>query len=162
MERQILVLGLEDSLLGLEVSSVKEIVRCEGLTGVPGAPAALAGLIALQGTLLPVFDLNVCLKGGKRDNPGGGAVIVLKNHSEAEIGIIVDAVEDIIEVKAEEILAPPMETETGAGEYVAGMVRHRGGLLILLDMGRLLSETLRAFHSGSSGIYNKTGQIDES
>jgi purine-binding chemotaxis protein CheW len=111
----------------LPVAEVRSIVDMEGLAPVIGMPAAVLGLRALDGALLPVFDLAALL-----GTPGGARtrIVVVEPRGQVEIGLAVDEVLDVAEL-------PPLDEERAAGA-LRGTALLDGALVGAIDLGIVL------------------------
>lgn len=120
------------------MDAVREIVPARALTRLPGAPAWVAGLLNLRGTVLTVVDLATRL-----GLPAGAtpSVIVVEREGRA-LGVRVEAVESV--ALAGDATVEPVEEARRAGGLVAGMVRLGQGTALLVDADALLRSVLAA------------------
>jgi purine-binding chemotaxis protein CheW len=109
------------------------------ITRVPQTPDYIKGLINLRNTVIPIVDLR--LRFGLEQEPAGDETrIMVVNVQGKTIGIIVDAVSEVLRISPEQIAAPP-PTVAGLGqEYLTGLVKLEKRLLIMLDIDKILSE----------------------
>jgi len=131
-------LGSEE--YGVEVMKVKEILGYQGITEVPNMPAFVQGVINLRGLVVPVIDVRLKLGMEKRNYDGYSVVFVLE-IDDGTIGIIVDAVSDVISLTAEEMQATPDFTSNINTKIISGMGRKNDKLIILLDIDNLFATT---------------------
>ena len=127
---------------GAPILKVKEILQYEGVTRVPGTPPSVRGVINVRGAVVPVVDLGV--KFGQREvaETKRTCVLVVEAtiHGEAlTLGVMADAVNEVIDLSAEEIEPPPAFGTGVRLEHVTGMGKVPGGFLVLLDLDRVLS-----------------------
>jgi purine-binding chemotaxis protein CheW len=130
-------LGQEE--YGVEITKVQEIILMGEITRVPQTPPYIKGLINLRSTVIPIVDLRLRF-GLPEQPPTDETRIMVVNVRGKTVGIIVDAVNEVLRISRDQI-APPPTTVAGAGrEYLTGLVRLNKGLLILLDIDKLLHE----------------------
>ncbi len=127
---------------GVPILKVKEILQFEGVTRVPGTPPSIRGVINVRGAVVPVVDLGV--KFGKGEVPVTKRTCVLVVEVKAvdgtlTLGVITDAVSEVVDLAPEAIEPPP---DFGAGvklDYITGMGKAGKGFVILLDIDRVLT-----------------------
>jgi purine-binding chemotaxis protein CheW len=130
-------LGKEE--FGVEITQVREIILMGDITRIPQTPDFVKGLINLRSMVIPVIDLRVRF-GMETATLTDESRIMVLNVDGRTLGIIVDAVDEVLRVGREQI-APPPPTVSGLDrEYLAGLVRRDDRLLILLDINRLLRQ----------------------
>jgi purine-binding chemotaxis protein CheW len=127
---------------GLDVFQVHEILRWQAPTAVPRAPAFVEGVLDVRGTLVPVVDLRrrFELKEAAYDDE---TRIVLVDYQGERLGLVVDAVTEVLRAPETAITAPPAYVRGLAAEYLRGIVRLESRLVVLLDLDRILSSTER-------------------
>jgi purine-binding chemotaxis protein CheW len=130
-------LGQEE--YGVEITKVQEIILMGEITRVPQTPPYIKGLINLRSTVIPIVDLRLRF-GLPEQPPTDETRIMVVNVRGKTVGIVVDAVNEVLRINRDQI-APPPPTVAGPGrEYLTGLVRLNKGLLILLDIEKLLDE----------------------
>jgi purine-binding chemotaxis protein CheW len=132
---QLATFWLDGDLFGVEVEHVQEVLRSQGITRVPLAPPAVAGLINLRGQVVTAIELRERL--GRKPRPEGqeAVVIVVRLHGEA-VSLLVDSIADVVDVDVRDFEAPP-DTLDGAGrELIRGAYKLSGQLLLALDVNR--------------------------
>lgn len=111
------------------LSSVREVVRLEGLADLPGMEPPLAGVLDLRGAALPVLDL-------RRGDPSArGDVLVLENDDLTLVGVAVDRVRAVVDEGA---LAPGGATGDELPSYVLEVLRGAHGPVFLVDLQRMV------------------------
>jgi purine-binding chemotaxis protein CheW len=136
---QLVSFRLAQEEYGIEITRVREIILMGAITRVPQTPAYVKGLINLRSTVIPVIDLRIRF-GLPEGELSDESRIMVVNVGGKTIGIVVDAVSEVLRVSTEQI-APPPPTVVGLGtEYVTGLVKLEKQLLILLDIDRVLGE----------------------
>ncbi len=130
---QLATFRLDGDLYGVEVEHVQEVLRSQGLTRVPLAPPAVAGLINLRGQVVTAIELRERL--GRPARPAGtdAVVIVVRLHGEA-VSLLVDSIADVVDVDATDFEAPPDTLDGQARELIRGAYKLDGQLLLALDV----------------------------
>ncbi|HOM16045.1 MAG TPA: chemotaxis protein CheW [Thermoguttaceae bacterium] len=129
-------LGQEE--YGIEITKVQEIILMGEITHLPQTPPYIKGLINLRSTVIPIVDLRLRF-GLPPQDPTEDTRIMVINVRGKIIGVIVDAVSEVLRISKEQI-APPPPTAAGKGrEYLTGLVKLENRLLILLDIEKLFT-----------------------
>ena len=132
---QLATFWLDGDLFGVEVEHVQEVLRSQGITRVPLAPPAVAGLINLRGQVVTAIELRERL--GRKPRPDGqeAVVIVVRLHGEA-VSLLVDSIADVVDVDVRDFEAPPDTLDGAARELIRGAYKLDGQLLLALDVNR--------------------------
>ncbi len=132
---QLATFRLDGDLYGVEVEHVQEVLKSQGLTRVPLAPPAVAGLINLRGQVVTAIELRERL--GRPPRPAGhdAVVIVVRLHGEA-VSLLVDSIADVVDIDAADFEAPPDTLDGQARELIRGAYKLDGRLLLALDVHR--------------------------
>ena len=130
---QLATFRLDGDLYGVEVEHVQEVLRSQGLTRVPLAPAAVAGLINLRGQVVTAIELRERLGRPPRPEGTDAVVIVVRLHGEA-VSLLVDSIADVVDVDATDFEAPPDTLDGQARELIRGAYKLDGTLLLALDV----------------------------
>jgi purine-binding chemotaxis protein CheW len=134
---QIVSFRLADEEYGIEITNVQEIILVGDITRVPQAPPYVKGLINLRSTVIPIVDLRLRF-GLTEAPPSDDTRIMVVNVSGRVIGVIVDAVNEVLRISQEQI-APPPTTVAGLGrDYLIGLAKLEKRLLILLDITKIM------------------------
>ena len=140
--RQYLTFTLAGEHFAVGTLSVKEIIEYGQLTTVPMMPPSIRGVINLRGAVVPVIDLGARF-GGRRTEVGRRTCIVILEVEHAEeqqvIGVVVDAVNEVLEIAPADIEPPPAFGAHIRTDFIQGMGKVGGKFVILLDIGRVLS-----------------------
>jgi purine-binding chemotaxis protein CheW len=137
-EMQLVVFDLASEHYGVDISDVREIMRMQSVTRVPGAMAYVEGVINLRGKVLPVLDLRKRL-GMKVAEQTDESRIVVIDIADGEVGVIVDAVTEVLRIPSSSIEPPSAMITQGTADYLRGIAKLPNRLIILLDVNKLLS-----------------------
>jgi purine-binding chemotaxis protein CheW len=140
MEQQLVVFQLASEHFGVEISAVESIIKMQPITRMPHTPEFIEGITNLRGAILPVIDLRKRLGmpntgSGERDNRR----IVVININRRLVGMIVDAVEEVLKINSETVCPPPPLVTTVNSDYVTGIAKVSERLIILLELSKVLS-----------------------
>lgn len=144
-EQQIVVFELADALYGVDIRSVREIIRHEPIRKVPNTPPAVNGVIDLRGLVIPVADLRRRLR-VPASPIGERTRIIVVDIAGSMMGFIVDAVAEVLRLPVSAVEAAPAMSVTDGSNYIAGVAKTNDRLLMLIDVERALSaEALKRF-----------------
>ena len=143
VQYQMVTFHLGEELYGVNIMDVKEIVRLQNVRVIPNAPYYVEGIINLRGEIIPIIDLHKRFKiqavsKSTEDIEMDGGFIIL-NIDGSKIGIIIDKVERVVSVKAEDVKDPPQMLSGIGNEYIEGVVREETGYLIMLNTRKLFN-----------------------
>ena len=135
-----LTVELDGESYGIEVLKVREIVRLQPITPVPQLPAFCRGVINLRGRVVPVTDLR--RRFGLKDSTTERTCIVvvrlqLEGRPSVAMGLVVDAVEEVVNVTAEDTEPTPDFGVAIESTYIRAMAKIKGKVKALLDIDRV-------------------------
>ena len=138
-----LTFRLHDESYGIEVLRVREIIRLTTITAVPQMPPYVRGVINLRGKIIPVTDLRLQFGFPDAGNTDSTCIVVvqvkLAEGRIAQIGLIVDAVEEVLNIAASDIEeTPDFGGQISAGN-ILGMAKIKGEVKALLDINRVVA-----------------------
>ena len=128
-------LGREE--YGVEISSVQEIIRATDITPVPGAPVHVRGVINLRGKIIPVVDLRSRFRMPPGEATDARRIIVIELNGK-RLGMQVDAVSQVIKLSSAIIEEIPEEAITLDQNFISGVAKLEGRLIVILDLNRAL------------------------
>ena len=134
--RKLVTFSLDDRKFALYVSAVQRIVRVVEVTPLPKAPEIVVGIINLQGTLIPVFDIRMRFRLPPREVRLADQMIVA-TAAKRTVALIVDSVDDVVEIPGERIVAA--EQILPELKYVEGVMKMEGGMVLIHDLEKFLS-----------------------
>ena len=136
---QFVTFRLKDETYGINVMQVQEVLRVSEIAPVPGAPDYVLGIINLRGNVVTVIDTRsrFGLPAGELDD---ASRIVIIESEEQVVGILVDRVAQVVELRQSEIGSAPNIGNEDSSRYIQGVASRDDNLLIVVDLNRLLSE----------------------
>ena len=139
---QYLTFTLGGEMFAVGILNVKEIIEYGHLTEIPMMPAFIRGVINLRGAVVPVIDLAARF-GGKTTQVARRTCIVIievvDQDFRSDIGILVDAVSEVLEIPASEIEPPPSFGAKIRADFIFGMGKVSGKFVIILNINNVLS-----------------------
>jgi purine-binding chemotaxis protein CheW len=140
--RQYLAFSLAGGDYGLSILKVKEILQYDDITPVPSTPRSIRGVLNLRGSVVPVVDLAV--KFGLTATPVTNRTCVLVVETAfdgvaAVVGLVADAVSEVIELGPDDLEAPPEFGTNVRVSFLIGMGKVGRKFVLLLDIDRVLS-----------------------
>ncbi len=130
------LLGDEEYALSLEV--VLELIKPRNYTDLPKVPDYVKGILSLRGEVVPVIDLRQRLKLGCGEESGFQRVIVCQGK-EQSIGLLVDRITQVVSLPIESIEPAPLMLTDGEMNFVEGVGRYQGRMLIQLNPNEVLT-----------------------
>jgi purine-binding chemotaxis protein CheW len=136
-EIQLVCFRLDRNLYAADIMRVKEIVKPQQLAGLPHAPAFVAGVINLRGTVIPVLDLHkrFNLPSPVADKKNRLLIVSLSGQT---YGLAVDEVSEVISVPVQDLRPPPSFDAGVDAEYLIAVCLAKGTLLMLLNLDKIM------------------------
>ena len=141
-EGKYLTFSLDSEEYGIGILKVKEIIGMMRITPVPQTPGFVKGVINLRGKVIPVIDLRLRFGMEAIGYSERTCIIVVEIQSSSgrlPIGIVVDAVSEVLNIKGSDIEETPTFGTRLETDYILGMAKMGGGVKILLDIDRILN-----------------------
>ncbi|WP_148242034.1 chemotaxis protein CheW [Enterobacter asburiae] len=136
--QEYLVFRLGNEEYGIDILKVQEIRGCDSLTRIPNAPNFITGVTNLRGVIVPIVDLRVRFDLPNPSQDDNTVVIVL-NLNDRVVGIVVDGVEDVLSMNAEQIKPTPDVASVLSSRYLLGLGVLDRRMIILVNIEMLLS-----------------------
>ena len=137
-----LTFALGDESYAVDVRKVREIIRLTNITTVPQMPGFIRGVINLRGKIIPVIDLRIRFGLPVAATTDKTCIVVVQIqtgvHTRRETGLVVDNVEEVLNLTANEIEETPEFGAQVDTEYLLGMAKIKGVVKMLLDIDRVL------------------------
>ncbi|HSG61574.1 MAG TPA: chemotaxis protein CheW [Pseudomonadales bacterium] len=130
---------LEGEVYGINVMQVQEVLRYSEIAPVPGAPSYVLGIINLRGNVVTVIDTRDRFGLPTAEVTNNTRIVIIESN-EHVVGILVDAVAEVVYLKQSEIeTAPNVGSEENA-KFIRGVCNKNDDLLILIDIDKMLTE----------------------
>jgi purine-binding chemotaxis protein CheW len=133
-----LTFKLGDESYGIEILNVQEIRGYDAVTQIANSPDYVKGLINLRGKVLPIVDLRIKFNLQNFDYNEFTVVIIL-NLSGREVGVVVDGVSDVINLKADQVRDVPSLVTSIDTTYIVGLAMLAEQMIILVDIAQLMT-----------------------
>jgi purine-binding chemotaxis protein CheW len=137
-EEQLVIFELANEVYGVDISRVQEIIRMTTITRLPRAPEFVEGVINLRGKVIPVVDLKKRFGLAERERTKASRIVVV-DVGDHTIGMVVDAVSEVLRVPTSAVEPPSPLVTTIESDYIRGIAKVEGRLIILLDLDKVLS-----------------------
>lgn len=134
--------SLDEEYFAANVGKVLEILELTKITKVPKVPGFMRGVINLRGQVLPVVDTRIKFGLPATEATQNTCIVVVEMEMDEEhinVGILVDAVEEVLEIDDSEILPPPSIGNKFRSEFIRGMARDEEEFLMILNVDKILS-----------------------
>lgn len=139
---QYLTFTLGDEVFAMDITTVREIIQQSGMTVVPLMPNFVRGVINLRGAVVPVIDLQARF-GRPTAQVGKKTCIIIFDASHSgekqELGLMVDAVREVIDIAPSQIEPPPQFGTSIQREFIRGMGKVEGEFIVILAPERALN-----------------------
>lgn len=139
-EIRLVVFKLGEEEFGAPIHQVHEILRLVEITRVPRAPRFIEGVVNLRGRIIPILDLRRRFDLPLDASPKKKQRIMEVEVETQVLGMIVDEVIEVVRLPVDAIEPPPAMVADIAGEYLAGIGKLPGRILIMLNFDKILSE----------------------
>lgn len=139
---QYLTFTLGGEMFAVGILNVKEIIEYGNLTEIPMMPAFIRGVINLRGAVVPVIDLAARFGGHASEVQRRTCIVIVEvtqDDSKHDIGIMVDAVSEVLEIQEGDIEPPPSFGARIRADFIAGMGKVNNKFVIILEIQRVLS-----------------------
>lgn len=139
---QVLTFMLAGEAYGLGILSIKEIISYTAMTTVPMMPAFARGVINLRGAVVPVMDLLARFGKPSSEVTKRTCIVIVEVQvlgERQDIGIVVDAVNEVLDIPASDIEPPPAFGSSVRTEFIQGMGKVRGRFVVLLALQHMMS-----------------------
>ncbi|MDH4228298.1 MAG: chemotaxis protein CheW [Nitrospirota bacterium] len=134
---------------GIPILVVQEIIGYQRPTPIPSTPAWVQGVVNIRGTVIPVVDVRAIFHMPTIEY-GTGSVIIVNRVGDRVIGAAVDAVNDVLAFRADQIQATPEISDQVQIHYVDGLGKHDNRLVMLLDMAEMVTQGLDGVDLGAA------------
>lgn len=136
---QLVTFHLEDETYGINVMHVQEVLRVTEIAPVPGAPPYVLGIINLRGNVVTVIDTRSRFGLPPGDIGEASRIVIIESEMQV-VGILVDSVAEVVELRGSEIDSAPNVGNEESSKFIQGVATRDSSLLIVVDLNKLLSE----------------------
>jgi len=141
---------------GITIEKVKEIVKVPDITPVPDTPDFMEGVINLRGRIVPVIDMRKRIGAPPAERGKSNRALILEVEGGRQIGLIVDSASEILKLSEDAIEKPPDMVASAGADYVTAVGKCEDGLIVMLDLARLLS--VDDMHAAADAAGGETGE----
>lgn len=138
-EKQYVIFKLDKEEYGIDIMNVKEISQYQEIIKVPNAPSFVEGIINFRGNVIPVISLRKRFN-MKESIIGKDSRIIIISIGQKEVGFLVDEASQTIRLDDSDIDPTPDIISGDAREFITGIGKLDNGLLILINLEKVLSE----------------------
>jgi purine-binding chemotaxis protein CheW len=141
-QHQYLTFLLGQEVFAANILRIREIIEHSQLTQVPMMPAFIRGVINLRGRVVPVIDLQARFGKEPTEVNRRTCIVILETltgDGQQDIGVMVDAVNEVLEIVTEDIEPAPNFGASLRNHFIKGMGKVAGKFVIILDVDRVLS-----------------------
>ena len=132
--------SLGEETYGIDVMQVQEVLRVTEIAPVPGAPPYVLGIVNLRGSVVTVIDTRARFGLPSREADEASRIVIIEADKQV-VGMLVDGVAEVVEVPASAIESTPNVGNDEAARYIQGVFSTDDGLLILVDLNKLLGRS---------------------
>ena len=136
---QLVTFKLKGETYGINVMKVQEVLRVSEIAPVPGAPPYVLGIINLRGNVVTVIDTRGRFGLPSTELEESSRIVIIESEKQV-VGILVDAVAEVVDLNVSEIDSAPNVGNEESSRYIQGVASRSEGLLILVDLEKLLTE----------------------
>ena len=141
-QQQYLTFLLGEKMFAIGILNIKEIIEYGSLTTVPMMPDFIRGVINLRGAVVPVIDLSARFRHAQSSITRRSCIVIIEVETggdKHDVGVVVDAVSEVLEIPASEIEPAPSFGAKIRADFIAGMGKVNNKFVIILDVDRVLS-----------------------
>lgn len=139
-EIQVLIFNINDQYYATDIQEVERILSYEEPTKLPDSPKFINGVINYEGSILPILSLAKRFSLSEKEKSLSESKIIVAKQNNSKIGIIVDVVSEVKNVKIEDIEEPPEIVSGISKRYLKGLIKTEKQIIIFLNVGTILTE----------------------
>ena len=154
---QYLTFSLSVEMFAIGIQRVREIIEYDNVTTVPMMPSFVRGVINLRGSVVPVIDLSARFGRAVSEVHRRTCIVIIEVEHEGveqELGVVVDAVSEVLEIPREDIEPAPTFGANIRTDFISGMGKVRGRFVILLNVDRVLAVEEMAMLTQLADMHN--------
>ena len=130
---------LDNEKYGINVMQVQEVLRVTEIAPVPGAPEYVLGIINLRGNVVTVIDTRKRFGLAPRELDDAARIVIVESNDQV-VGIMVDSVAEVVDLRVSEVEAAPNVGTEDSSRFIQGVASQEGELLIIVDLNKLLTD----------------------
>ncbi|MFY9179138.1 MAG: chemotaxis protein CheW [Venatoribacter sp.] len=130
---------LENETYGINVMQVQEVLRYTEIAPVPGAPSYVLGIINLRGNVVTVIDTRLRFGLSTSETTDQTRIVIIEAENQV-VGILVDAVAEVVYLRQSEIETTPNVGNDESAKFIQGVCHKNDELLILVDLEKMMSD----------------------
>lgn len=138
--KQYIVVELGNEQYGIDIQYIDNIVRMQRITRVPKAQHYFKGVINLRGEVIPVMSLRQKFDFEEAEVTGKTRILIVKPDAQASVGIIVDAVKEVLTLENSMIDKTARDANDERSAYLSGVGKHGEGLISILNIAEIFTE----------------------
>jgi purine-binding chemotaxis protein CheW len=136
---QLVTFRLKDETYGINVMQVQEVLRVTEIAPVPGAPDHVLGIVNLRGNVVTVIDTRTRFGLPTTELDDSSRIVIIESEQQV-VGILVDSVAEVVELRQSEIDSAPNVGNDESSRYIQGVATRADDLLIVVDLNKLLTD----------------------
>jgi purine-binding chemotaxis protein CheW len=137
---QLLTFKVDGEDYGVDIMQVREVKGWTDITRLPNSHPYMRGVINLRGLVIPIYDLRTCFGNGVTEATEKHVIIIL-GLANRTVGILVDAVSDILTIESGDIKEAPANDNEAGKRFIAGLIAVDEHMVVLLNMEQLLADS---------------------
>lgn len=134
---KIILCQLNEQQYGIDVQEVRSIEKLQHITEIPNTPSFIKGIMDLRGEVIPIIDLKERLNLGFMQ-PSDDVRVLIAQIQDLQVGLIVDAATDVIDLDQEAIKPPPTMIQGIEQDFLHGVIQQEDRLFLLLNLEKVL------------------------
>ena len=140
--QQYVTFSLAEEMFAIGIQQVREIIEYDNVTTVPMMPPFVKGVINLRGSVVPVIDLSARFGRGVGEINRRTCIVIVEielDGEQQELGVVVDAVSEVLEIPSSEIEPPPAFGTKIRADFISGIGKINERFVILLNADKVLA-----------------------
>lgn len=138
---QYIKIAVGEEFYGVDISIIENIVRMQRITRVPNVAEYIKGVINLRGEIVPIMNLRLKIGLDEIEYTKDTRIIIIKTENFGKIGLIVDAVKEVVALEEEQLEKLPYDN-TEDNHFVSAVGKVDGSLVSILDIGVVLNDKM--------------------
>lgn len=131
--------SLAEEVYGINVMCVQEVLKMTEIAPVPGSPEYVIGIINLRGNVVTVLDTRMRFGLPPKEHDDSTRIVIVEVSGQV-VGMLVDSVAEVVELDSGDIEVAPAVGNEESSKYIQGVHSRADGLIILVDLNKLLSD----------------------